>query len=395
MTQPTGTTGPPPLPPTPRSQRHRAWRAAGLVALAVLGAAVIAGNFVRVPYVLISPGDATALDERVITISGTPTFQDSGDFLYLTVRFSPSDPSLWRYLLSKLDGDVTVTKREDAIGCASYAESARLQRLLMRESQQVAKTAALTRLGYEVVEEASRIVIINVLCDGPSSGLLFPGDEVTAVDDHPVTVAEEVGPLVQSHAPGDHVRLTVRRDGVEQDVTIRAGHTTQNPRHACVASAGGSGDAEACVGIQGQDIPNRHFPFRIRIDTRRVSGPSAGLAFTLAIIDDLTDGSLTGGRRIAVTGAMVIDGRVAPVGGVEQKAVVASRAGATLMLVPACPKPLKRSCEAKPAREHADGMRVVVVETIDDALKALERAGGDPVPPRPDVATGQEHPVGQ
>jgi hypothetical protein len=32
-------------------------------------------------------------------------------------------------------------------------------------------------------------------------------------------------------------------------------------------------------------------------------------------------------------------------------------------------------------------MRVIVVETIDDALRALERAGGDPVPPRPPATT--------
>ena len=359
------------------------------MAIALLGAAVIAGNLVRVPYVLISPGDATELDERVVSISGAPNFQDSGAFLYLTVRVSNSDPSFWRYVFAKLDGDVTVSKREDTLGCASYAESASYQNLLMLESQQDAKTVALTRLGYEVVEESSHIVITNVVCGSPSSGLLLPGDEVTAVDGSPVTLAEEVGPLVRSRAPGDQVRLTVRRDGVEQEVTVRAGHTTKDQAHPCVPGRGGPGDAQACVGIEGRDIPSRHFPFGIRIDTRRVSGPSAGLAFTLAIIDDLTDGSLTGGRRIAVTGQMLSDGTVAPVGGVEQKAAVASRAGATLMLVPACPKPLKRNCEAKPAREHADGMRVVMVDNIDDALAALERAGGDPIPPRPEPATAQ------
>jgi PDZ domain-containing protein len=143
------------------------------------------------------------------------------------------------------------------------------------------------------------------------------------------------------------------------------------------------------VGIQDQSVPTLSFPFPIRIDTNRVSGPSAGLAFTLAIIDDLTEGSLTGGHRIAVTGAIAPDGTVVPVGGVEQKAAVASNAGATLMLVPACPKPLERTCEAVPARQHAGDMRVVIVKTIDDALKALERAGGDPIPPRPSAATAQ------
>lgn len=357
------------------------WRFVASAALTILGAAVIAGNFVRVPYVIISPGDATALDEQVVEISGTPTFHDPGSFLYLTVRVSNSDPTLWRYLLSQLDSDKSVSKREEVIGCASYAENARVQDLLMRQSQQIAKTVALTRLGYEVEVESSRIVIVNVLCDGPASGELEAGDEVTAVDAQPVEDAEQVGPLVRAHTPGDVVRLTVVRDGIEQDVSVRTGQTTDDPAHPCVSAAKAAGDEEACVGIQGQDIPTRRFPFQIRIDTRRVSGPSAGLAFTLAIIDDLADGRLTGGRKIAVTGAIESDGAVTPVGGVEQKAAVAQRTGATLMLVPVG--------EAKAARDHAGDMRVIAVRTIDDALAALERAGGDPIPPRPDAPSDQ------
>jgi PDZ domain-containing protein len=104
-----------------------------------------------------------------------------------------------------------------------------------------------------------------------------------------------------------------------------------------------------------------------------VSGPSAGLAFTLAIIDDLTPGDLTGGKRVAITGTISPDGTVGPVGGVAQKAVAARSAGAKLMLVP--PQ------EYDDAKSHADGMTVVRVSTLDDALRALRNNGGDPVVP--------------
>jgi PDZ domain-containing protein len=248
---------------------------------------------------------------------------------------------------------------------------------------------ALQRLGYEVTEESNHVVISNVLCDGPSFGALQAADEVLSVDDQPVATAEDVGVFVQMHEPGDDVRFNVTRDGIEQELTVRAGHTTKDPNRPCAPGKGGGAGAIACVGIQDQNIVDLKFPFKIEVDTNRVSGPSAGLAFTLAIIDSLTDGSLTGGERVAVTGAILSDGTVVPVGGVEQKAAVASSAGAMLMLVPACPKPLERDCEAEPARAHANGMRVVIVETIDDALRALERAGGDPIPPRPDPATAQ------
>jgi PDZ domain-containing secreted protein len=107
-------------------------------------------------------------------------------------------------------------------------------------------------------------------------------------------------------------------------------------------------------------------------------GPSAGLAFTLAIIDDLTPGNLTGGKRVAVTGTITSDGLVGPVGGVEQKAITARHNGVSLMIVP--------KSELKDARQGAGNIRVVGVDTIDEALAALEKAGGSPVPPASPVA---------
>src|SRR5205085_2605882 len=128
----------------------------------------------------------------------------------------------------------------------------------------------------------------------------------------------------------------------------------------------GSRAGQTFLGISSTDIQRHHFPIDVNIDTERVSGPSAGLAFTLAIIDDLTPGDLTGGRRVAITGTIEPDGTVGPVGGVEQKAVAGRDAGATLMLVP--------PDEFKDAKAHAGGMKVVRVATLADALAALRKA---------------------
>ena len=75
---------------------------------------------------------------------------------------------------------------------------------------------------------------------------------------------------------------------------------------------------------------------RIDVDTSNISGPSAGLAMTLAIIDDLTPGDLTGGKRVAVTGTISPDGTVGQIGAIEQKAVTAKAAHAQIFIVPAC-----------------------------------------------------------
>ncbi len=72
----------------------------------------------------------------------------------------------------------------------------------MRQSQDIATEVALRRLGYEIPEVGSRVLILDVQCGGPSEGRLRAGDRITVVDGTPVTTAEEVGPLVRAKASG-------------------------------------------------------------------------------------------------------------------------------------------------------------------------------------------------
>src|SRR5690606_7754735 len=108
----------------------------------------------------------------------------------------------------------------------------------------------------------------------------------------------------------------------------------------------------------------RQLPFWIDIDTGIVGGPSAGMMYTLAIIDVLTPGSLTGGRVVAGTGTIDLEGSVGEVGGVRQKVVAAEAAGAEYMFVPA------GNLAAAESAPRGD-MELVAVESIDDALEFL------------------------
>ena len=77
-------------------------------------------------------------------------------------------------------------------------------------------------------------------------------------------------------------------------------------------------------------------PIKVSIETENdIGGPSAGLMFTLSIIDKLTREDLTGGRRIAGTGEIALDGSVLPVGGVAEKLIAVHRLGVTTFLIPA------------------------------------------------------------
>ena len=80
--------------------------AVAVIACFLLTAVLVAGFVVRVPYIIISPGSAVPLDEDIVSVSGTRSYGQSGDLLFLTVLESTRDPSVWRWLLAKLDGDV-------------------------------------------------------------------------------------------------------------------------------------------------------------------------------------------------------------------------------------------------------------------------------------------------
>ena len=105
---------------------------------------------------------------------------------------------------------------------------------------------------------------------------------------------------------------------------------------------------------------------------------------TLAIIDALTPGELTGGKRVAVTGTIDPDGNVGEIGGLPQKALAArARARADLHRPRAAADDGCQTGSSRP-RASASGKNVEVapVSTLAEALKVLRDAGGAPVPAR-------------
>jgi PDZ domain-containing protein len=126
-----------------------------------------------------------------------------------------------------------------------------------------------------------------------------------------------------------------------------------------------------------RDTRTVNTPFEVGIDTDSIGGPSAGLAFTLALLDELSQGSLTGKTKVAVTGTIDGDESVGAVGAIPQKAVAARDSGARLMLIPA-----SQSDDdiARARRIGGSRMRVETVATLQDALDILRSIGGDALP---------------
>lgn len=343
-----------------RRWRPHPVRVAIIVALTLVLVVVLVGTAVRLPYVIFSPGSATRV-RPIVTVEGAPTYPSRGDLLFLTVSVSNQRPNLWRFAQASLDPNSRVIGEREYLGDSTPQQDRRLNQALMVESQEVAKAEALEYLGYEVPVTGSGALVVEVSADGPSAGRLRRGDLITAIDGRAIQRADEVGTAVRAAPAGTTFTFSVvrGRDGARLEVPVTSRLSTT-----------GELRGRPYIGIAPTTKDLRYeYPVDITIDPGAVSGPSAGLAFTLAIIDEMTPGSLTGGRPVAVTGTIEADGTVGDVGGVAQKTVAARRAGARLLLVP--------PGEAAEARARAGGaLRVVPVRTLDAAVRVLVASGG-------------------
>lgn len=325
----------------------------GLLVSALIGAAVV-----PVPYVTLRPGSARPVSERV-SVEGAPSYRPQESIAFTTVTLGSA--TLLEALAGWLDDDVDVVPEDVVRGGRSASENRRYNAQLMDTSKLTAITVALRYLGEPVTVRTSGAVVREIVPGSPAEGALELDDVIVAVDGQPVDVADALSDLLQRGGPGASHTLTVERppgssDRVEVDVV-----TTTAPD-----------DAErAFLGVALEErIVDFDFPYDVRIDSGSVGGPSAGLAFTLAVLDVLTPGELTGGHRVAVTGTMELDGTVGPVGGGAQKAISVRDAGYEVFLVP--PDELDEVREA-----IGDDVEVIAVGSLDEALEALGSLGGN------------------
>lgn len=331
-----------------------AFVAALLLTTTVVGAAVL-----PVPYIAIKPGSARPVTEQVL-VEGSPSYPPKESIAYTTV--SVGGTTLLEALQGWLDDDVDVLPEQRVQGDRSAAENRRYNVELMDMSKMVAITVALEQLGYHVPIRTTGAVVRQIVGGSPADGVLKLDDVIVAVDGQAVDQPGELGGLLQGGGPvADHALTVERPPGgtTRIEVPIKTVAAPDDP-------------ARAIIGIAPEDriVGGFDFPVHVTIDSGNVGGPSAGLAFTLAVLDVLTPGELTGGNRVAVTGTMALDGTVGPVGGGAQKAITVRDAGYDVFLVP-----VDELDEVRAA--VGDDLQVIGVDTLAAALDALDSLGGN------------------
>lgn len=342
-------------------KRRSRWFMLGtfLTLLAIVGGV---GAFIRTDSVALMPGSARDT-EPLIAIEGTEAYPSDGELLFTTVRVR-QNPNIWEYLWLSLDDDVELVPEATVLGDRSTDENRQVNLQAMVDSKSIATAVALEQLGYSVIEPTG-VYVAQVVDGAAADGVLHFGEIIREIDGVSIMAAGELVELLSQHEPGDQIELLIEvSEGEFETRSLVLGAKDDDPEAAFLGVA-----PQTLVDFDDLDVG-----FDVEIDSGSVGGPSAGLAFTLAILDELTPGELTGGVKVAVTGTMSVGGIVGPVGGSPQKAAAVRDLGIEFFIVPSS---LGEETIAE-LREVVQGkVEIIPVDTLEEALEVLDRLGGE------------------
>jgi PDZ domain-containing protein len=220
----------------------------------------------------------------------------------------------------------------------------------MTISQKIAAAVALRRLGYKIVARPTGVIVAALSGSSHAVGKIQPSDLIVAVNNVPTLAVAQLRAQLAKVRPGETVTLSIDRGGQRLTVHVQTIADPKNKKRAIVGFAP----------AQAVDVT---LPIKVRIDAHNIGGPSAGLAFALEVLQELGH-KVDRGYRVAVTGQIELNGAVDPIGGVKQKTIGAHDAKADVFLVPA-------GDNAREARRYANGLRIIPVQSFQQALRVL------------------------
>lgn len=318
--------------------------AALLAAVVVAAATLPSGDYIFMP------NGAHPVAEKV-DVEGRPDPDRRGGIFYVDVTVKQAKWLERLVPFLRPDGSSLVPAHVVTAPGETFKESIAEARQEMNRSERVAAAVALRAAGFDV-RAAPRGVLVELIdADAPAASALETGDVIVAAAGRTVLTPQALRSAVGALEPGDRVPLLLRRDGRRLARTVRT-----------IAAPGD--ESRAIIGIQVSQDATIELPLDVEIDLGGVGGPSAGLPFALQVYQELGN-DVDHGYRVAATGAIELDGTVVPVGGVKQKAFGVRAADADVFLVPA-------GENAETARRYAGEIRVIPVESFQQALRALK-----------------------
>lgn len=326
----------------------------------IVMALVVFVSSYRLDAYITRPGGAYELSPLVEVVDGDDN--DAGSLSLMTVSMLTATPAL--YVWAQLRDGYKVLPPEQVRSPHENDEEYNVRQLkLMSDSQVNALQIAFEQaeLPYEI--SSNGVFVMNVLMGGAADGILAPGDRVLQVDGNPVAEMQELIDYLSEKEEGETVEVLYEREEREISTDIELA-----PLPTDFERIG--------LGISFVEDKSIITTPEVEIDSDSIGGPSAGLMFTLEILNQLLDDDITKGYDIAGTGTMESDGSVGRIGGIDQKIIAADSADIDIFFAPSEAVEdggdSNYAVAVETAEQIGTDMEVVPVETVEDALNFLE-----------------------
>jgi len=323
----------------------------------------------RLDAYIMKPGSAYDVS-KFVTVENNHT-ENKGSMSLMTVAMQQATP--FSYLWAKTQKYQKLMDITQVRNPLEDEEEYNVRQLkLMSDSQFNAKYIAFQKAGLQTTIHFDGVFVLNVLDGGASDGLLKAGDEIIEVDGHKINNQQMLVDLLKPKELGDKATVRFIRNKNEQEVTITL---KEIPR---------AEEKRAGLGISYAESKSIETNPKVTMKTEDIGGPSAGLMFTLEILDQLLKEDLTKGYAVAGTGEMLVDGSVGRIGGIDYKVIAADRDGMEIFFAPddeISPELKAKHPElesnyataVKTAKEIGTKMKIVPVKTVDDAINYLKQ----------------------
>ena len=302
-----------------------------------------------VPYAAEGPGPTINTlgqvdGEDVVSISGADLDETEGNLNMTTVSVR-SGMTLSQVISRWLFTDDTIVPIEQIFPPGQSTEEVEeSNRTAFISSESSATIAAMNYLNIPVEVE-----VAEVLTDSAATGIFEPGDKLLSIDGTEISTPGDAQTIVRSKAPGDEITISYERNDAESQATITL---REHPDDSSVA----------LLGISMLSVPSS--AIEVDYNLEDIGGPSAGMMFSLAVVDKLSPGALNGGKFVAGTGTIAEDGSVGPIGGIAHKVRAAEDAGAEVFLSPA-----DNCAEAMSAKPQ--DMTILKVDSLSQAIDQM------------------------
>lgn len=300
----------------------------------------------------------------VVEISGAEVDKTSGNLNMTTVAVR-TNMTLAQALSRWLTTDDTLVPIEQVFPSGVSPEQVQEQNSAAFAASESNATSAAMKYLHKPMET----MVVDLSDKGPAKDVLEVNDVITEVAGKKITVPADLAKAVQEHEPGETIKVKVLRQTRTKELEVKL---TETPKEFLPKGEKGP---RAFLGVTSVAQPAGDV--RVSYNLNDIGGPSAGLMFSLAVVDKLSPGELTGGKFIAGTGTIDSQGEVGPIGGITHKIAAAADAGAKVFLVP------EDNCAEAvtiPDSVKEKDIKLVKVDKLETAVDQLNKISHDQEP---------------